>query len=219
MKRLIALWLAALMLAAQPLQAAVCVGFGQSVAPTYFLSDTFTEASDTALASHTPEIGGTWVSGVGTPIVYSTGVLKNTAAGNGMHHNNVSPGSANYTVTTKIVLNTSLNTYYGGAAARVQSDKSGYVCLIAGGGGAMIFRRVSDGGYGGSALDSDTISGFGSTTEYTIAFTVNGSTLSCNISPGDISMTATDTNISAAGYAGVFFIGGQAHIDSVTGGL
>jgi len=30
MKRLIALWLAALMLAAQPVQAAVCVGFGQS---------------------------------------------------------------------------------------------------------------------------------------------------------------------------------------------
>ena len=30
MKRIIALWLAALMLAAQPVQAAVCVGFGQS---------------------------------------------------------------------------------------------------------------------------------------------------------------------------------------------
>lgn len=40
MKRIIALWLAALMLAAQPVQAAVCVGFGQSAAP-YLFRETF----------------------------------------------------------------------------------------------------------------------------------------------------------------------------------
>ena len=40
MRQIIALWLAALMLAAQPLQAAVCVGFGQS-ASSPSIADTF----------------------------------------------------------------------------------------------------------------------------------------------------------------------------------
>ena len=60
MKRIITLWLAVLMLAAHPVQAAVCVGFGQSADVTYLVNEGFE-------GTGAPTAPGTWTtSGDGT---------------------------------------------------------------------------------------------------------------------------------------------------------
>src|SRR5688500_3918118 len=75
----------------------------QAGGETNFLNDTFTETSDINLASHTPELGGTWVdhTDAGYPDTFTVlgatdRIALNSVAGSGAYYNDVTPPSANY---------------------------------------------------------------------------------------------------------------------------
>jgi hypothetical protein len=69
-----------------------------------FLNDTFTEGSDTALASHTADSGGAWAqhpnftTNTMTVVASEDRVKGNSTSGTAFYYNNETPGSAEYDV-------------------------------------------------------------------------------------------------------------------------
>lgn len=65
-----------------------------------FLTDTFTETSDTALGSHTPDVGGTWTvfAGAMTVIGSEDRARGDSASSSGAAYNSASPASDEYDV-------------------------------------------------------------------------------------------------------------------------
>jgi hypothetical protein len=74
-----------------------------------FLTDTFTEASDTALGSHTPDVGGTWtVAGGAMTVIGSEDRARgDSAASTATAYNSASPASDQYDVEAVVRRTTS----------------------------------------------------------------------------------------------------------------
>jgi hypothetical protein len=70
---------------------------------TNFVNDSFTEASDTNLTSHNPELGGPWIDHTDPAYTDSISILasddrvyKSSGASAGMYYNDATPSSADY---------------------------------------------------------------------------------------------------------------------------
>ena len=187
-----------------------------------FLIDEFNESSATALISHTPDVGGSWgqwESGATTTVGAGTG--KVTAEGTTWFYNAATPPSADYTVIVKGKISENNWTRSFGAAARMDANKNGYAARLEGGGALKIMRKVTaDSSSNWWTTEIGTpgaVSGFSTSTVYTIAFTVEGSELTARCYDGatlKATATATDSTHTGAGYAG-FFMAGQASTTEV----
>lgn len=94
-----------------------------------FLSDTFTETSDTALGSHTPEVGGTWTvfAGAMTVIGSEDRVRGNSSSTSGVAYNSASPASDQYDVEAVVRRTTSDANPLGGIYVRYDTAGPHYV--------------------------------------------------------------------------------------------
>lgn len=98
-----------------------------------FVSDSFTDVSNTLLSAHTAEIGGTWVKHPNTTnfgaanvqrIDGSNRVWGNHTSGTSVYLAGATPSQANYDVETAIVIVTKLSDAPGVAARIVNSSAS-----------------------------------------------------------------------------------------------
>lgn len=159
---------------------------------TQFFLDNFNEASSVGLASHAPDIGGAYSAYSGGALVgagdgkvnFISGEVTTAAA-------NVTPGSANYTVTGTISM------YDVGSRLdlSIRSATNSYF-VYCNFGGTLELQKWFGGG--ATMLDSDTLSGgFTGGADYPFSFSVNGTSLSFTI--GGVTLTATDSSIASAG--------------------
>jgi hypothetical protein len=177
-----------------------------------FWSDTFTEAANTALTSHTPEVGGSYsyltaIDGGTSANVNGTTDRAEFPAGTFTSARpSIAPGAADYTVTGSCVFTDSdgvLRVYL-----RV-SGSNGY-CGEARLNGTYNIYRVDGGGF--TSIVSGTLSGLSGFTSYAYSFGVTGSSLSMTFNGTTISVS--NSTYTAAGAAAV---GGRAvDVDSVT---
>lgn len=166
-----------------------------------FLYDTFTEASDTTLASHTSEVGGTWqrmfgASAVVEVIASEDRVHATTAATDCFYLNNATPPTPDYRVTATARHHSSSDASVMLVARGV--DNSNYYVVRHDPGGAITLQKIS----GGSAtsLGSASLS-IALNTDFTIELTVNGTSIFGRVN-GTV-VTATDTAFTSAGRAGL----------------
>lgn len=97
-----------------------------------FLSDTFTEASDTALGSHTPDVGGTWTvfsAGGMTVAASEDRVRGDSSSSSGAAYNSASPASDEYDVEAIVRRTTSDSNPLGGIYVRYDTAGPHYVQL------------------------------------------------------------------------------------------
>jgi len=218
MKRLIALWLAALMLAAQPIQAAVCVGFGQTTGgPTLVLDDTLYEASSTALTSHTvsPGPGGPWSALTAGLLVGTEGVSQlGTSVLYAITDETIAEGSV--VVTGKTVTASSTRSIGAVLLAVDGSAYDGYRALLTGL-GSLSLKRMDD-GTSTEIQTSVTCAGHDVNTEYEVKLTRSG------VSPNQIitgevvgqscSLSATD-NTYSSGSPGIALLNDTPRITGI----
>jgi len=173
-----------------------------------FLADTFTTDTTGALTDHSPETGGSWVAlGIVASQVFNVGATNdyawNTGTNGDVYYNNATPPSADYTVTGVVKTASTLADRMSGLCVRMQTDKSGY-CVYLRGDGNFILAEYAAGGTTpyGVALDAEVYT-ISSTTEYTVTISVSGSNLTASIDGITPTLSATDSTISGAGYAGI----------------
>lgn len=95
-----------------------------------FLSDTFTETSDTALGSHTPDVGGTWTvftAGGMTVAASEDRVRGDSSSTSGAAYNSASPASDQYDVEAVVRRTTSDANPLGGIYVRYDTAGPHYV--------------------------------------------------------------------------------------------
>ena len=185
------------------------------VASGSFLLDEFDESSATVLTSHAPEIGGSWSEWTwSSTTTVGAGIGTVSADGTTWFYNAATPPSADYTVTVKgKIPSTSWDRSFG-AVARMDANKNGYAARLEGGGALKIMRKVTTDNFSDwwttEIGTPGAVSGFSTSTVYTIAFTVEGSELTARCYDGatlKATATATDSTHTGAGYAGFFMAG------------
>lgn len=95
-----------------------------------FLTDTFTETSDTALGSHTPDVGGTWTvfsAGGMTVAASEDRVRGDSSSSSGAAYNSASPASDEYDVEAIVRRTTSDSNPLGGIYVRYDTAGPHYV--------------------------------------------------------------------------------------------
>lgn len=168
-----------------------------------FLSDSFTDTSEVAITSHTPETGGVWRLQTGsapaTPVkidANGTGIYASAAS---VYQNAASPASANYYVEAVM-------THLGGAASenvgiagRMQAaaDTFYWVRWSNASGQWQLYKTVAT---TSTSLGTYTDT-FASGTK-TVRLTMNGTAISVDIG-GVTRISATDSAITVAGFAGI----------------
>jgi hypothetical protein len=171
-----------------------------------FLVDLLNEASDTTLASHTPDTGGTWVrhsgSGSATATVNATddNILGSSGTASAYYYNDAAPASADYSVSAncnKQILNTA-----GPAGVMGRFDPSaltGYMFRL-GHPNIELYRVV--GGTFTLLLTGATIAQY---QNYLLELSFDGSDIYAKVDGVHLSGSPyTDASpVTAAGYAGV----------------
>lgn len=181
-----------------------------------FVTDTFTEASDTELSLHTPEVGSTWVDHTDSAYPDTVTVLGatdrialNASAGAGAYYNNAAPPSADYCTEAviKVVTVVSANT-----AITLRMDTSAntmYIFQLNNGTGWRTRKVVAGTQTTLGTEDTTTqIPSVGDTK--TMKFCVSGTSLTAFVNGTAItSASTTDGSISSTGKAGVRFSAGN----------
>ena len=183
---------------------------------TTFIADSFSEAADTALASHTPETGGAWAT-YGSPYSATVSVIAaegrvagSSSSASALYTQTVAPPSADYLVEA-VVRFTSSSGKRVGIAARYSSSgtETGYLVFFDG--NYWVLRKVVAG------LSTDLGSYYGSSslnTDYVFRLEVFATTLTVSID-GVARIVVSDASITAAGRVGVQLRSG-GRIDSLT---
>lgn len=200
---------------------------GNPAPPTAFLTDTFTDTNAVLLESHTGELGATWAKHggwTGSGVIQSNRIFP----GNGIeaHYNSSGvPGGiapADYDVTVNIFDMSNLDLTLAGAMGRmVIGADTGYAAFVILSGGItyLILKRHLSGT--GTDLTNTTITTPTVGTTHTLTLRMAGSALSL-LWDGVLTLgPITDTNIAAAGRAGIINNGvGSSttgfHIDSIS---
>jgi len=178
---------------------------------TDVVSDTFTEAADLALGSHTPEIGGTWVqhpnSTQGMTVNASAGKVQgNNASSTSLFYNSQTPGTADYKVEAVISPVSSPN--LAGVLARVSTSAQTYYqaflpTLVS---GSITLQRVVAGSSVSLGVwpDSGDLPGWLNGIGYTINLSVSGSVIVLSVD-GTARISANDNAgaITDLGYGGI----------------
>lgn len=178
--------------------------------------DTFTEASTTALTSHTSDSGHTWVYWAGdatSPSVYTTlgGVVGSGGSAQVFRSSAIGTSADTEIVAqTYFVTTSGLNSF--GICARLNSGgTAGYLAAYIPAASAWAIYRI------GSSLATTQLGSYSSTVTYTsgdtpdLVFTVTGTgaTVTLELTVDGVSaVSTTDTSgsrITSAGYTGVWF--------------
>lgn len=179
---------------------------GVAVVPSsgVFAQDSFTDAAGTDLTAHAPESGGGWslYDNVGvtstSPKINAAGRLYNQGTTSTARFG--TPPSANYYVEAVIDFVSAVASETVGITARDSGNTTTLDCYIFrwSGGNWQLFKTV-DGTTTqlGSNVPDALTSG-----SRTIRLTVNGSTISGSVG-GSVVVSVTDTDITAAGKAGI----------------
>lgn len=175
-----------------------------------FLSDTFTDTNGTALASHTGETGATWTkhgsySSGAVQISGSARIRSTAASAISLYYASGSPASADYSVTANYRVYTSASDPFtlAGVAGRINTAANTYYVFF----GAKnqstewVLRKY----VAGVSTDLDTYDAtIAADTTYQIKLEMIGTSIKAYIDGVEV-CSATDSAISAAGKAGVFF--------------
>lgn len=188
---------------------------------TAFVTDTFTEGSNTNLNAHTPEVGGAWSYAMGTWTVVGATDVVQLSSGQEFAWNSASPPGANYyveavgrTVATNATDRFGVAIGDGGGYAAVGTDC--YYLYVTGAGSLVMLEQANGSIAAPSSYSGDyTIPGFSASTDYTIRLDRNGSTLTGYLD-GVARVTATDSTFSANGQAGIYLRNSSAYITSLS---
>jgi hypothetical protein len=202
------------------------LGRGGSVA-SIFVNDTFTEASDTVITSHTGETGATWTkhgdSTYGTTVtvdgasdrVYPT---SNPAA----FYASGTPANANYSVCADIFAHTNIAMNIG-PCGRMDTTNNTMYCARYNSGTSWDLRKVIENGGSDTQTTLSTSSSNLITlgTSKRLCVVMSGTTISMTVNGATEGSPVTDTDISAAGRAGFRSSGGSTpstgfNIDNLT---
>ena len=183
---------------------------------TIFIADSFSEAADTALASHTPETGGAWAA-YGSPYSATASVIAaegrvagSSSSSSALYTNAVTPPSADYLIEA-VVRFTSSTGKRVGIAARYSASGTENGYLVYFDGSYWVLRRVVAG------VSTDLGSYYGSSslnTDYVLRFEVFATMLTVSID-GIARIFVSDASITAAGRVGALLRSG-GRIDSLT---
>ena len=184
-----------------------------------FLSDTFTESNNTAITSHTPEVGGAWAYdtalGGSVMLVNQSGdYVKLTEATATFAYNSETPPSDDYTVTIECQTTAVSWTAAMGACARMTTTGGGYCARFepnATTSKLAVIEKNSNAAFNDTKIGTDTVFTSANNTAYKLSLTVLGTSLTAQLRlNSDNSLVAekvvTDDTYTDAGKAG-FFIG------------
>jgi hypothetical protein len=169
-----------------------------------FVSDTFTESSDTNLDSHVGETGATWASfGPSATVDAAKDIIYGTL-GYGVRYASGTPASADYSVTCVIEVpsggtNSLRNS---GPAGRVSTSvQTGYFFRLSASDWQLY--KVVSGSFTSLGSWTDSIS---APATRTAKLELSGSTITGYVD-GTSRVSVTDTSITAAGKAGIWIDG------------
>lgn len=128
-----------------------CGTTGGAAAPSPFILDTFTDADDTAVSAHTPEVGGAWTAFSGSGTIQQDGFL-----GDDQIQNAAVPPSANYKVRATFTVTGEPSGQYLRVNGRWTGDTSGtyYYAAYSFGDGVSLWKVVAG---SGTPLDSQFV--------------------------------------------------------------
>jgi hypothetical protein len=166
-------------------------------------TDTFTDTSATALASHTGQLGATWTKRLGVNAVISdANRLRISSAGEAAYYASGVPTSADYTVSADVLRKTSINDETGvlGRMDTTNANGTYYEVDYYGNGSNRweLYKRVN-GTYTSLGTYAQALT---ANQNYRVALNMIGSAISVSVD-GMIRISVTDSAISAAGRAGV----------------
>jgi len=170
-----------------------------------FLFDSFTDADNTVITAHTPEVGGSWVVQPGTAPPTANLITSNRLradANSGIYQAAGTPPTADYYVEARLRrmgtgsarvgvagrMSTSANTFY---FAHWSSVATGW----------QLFKTVAG---TSTQLGSTSSAAFNVGDEHTVRLTMDGSTIAMSVDGVEL-VSVTDTAITADGRAGVRF--------------
>lgn len=170
-----------------------------------FLSDTFTDG-DVLLATHTPEIGGTWTEHPNYPddlnIQGATDLIFGAGAADfGIYYNTAAPIGADYSVEVQVfVVNNSVPTYPGSVARVDVAANTMYRWYYDQFDGRLELEKVVAGAV--TPLGNFPLAALTNSQTYTGKLEVIGSAIKVYWE-GVEAISVTDSSIAAAGKAGV----------------
>lgn len=219
-------YLTAFLLIASPCFAGMGIGgfpypgpvAGTRPIPTGF-HDTFTESSNIALTSHTPEYGGAWYSSIGSNIYVDSvsDTLKATTSSEMFAINSESSISS-------VVLDVkpaSGGNYSNGGCLSASSDMSGdtYCAYVDPGSNRFTISRWFNGSLVSSPQTNDGVVYANKLEDvYTVSIETTGSHILASVKNGTTTLSSIDVAVSfAGGYGGVIISGTSVSIDNITG--
>lgn len=177
-------------------------GGGNQNVTAYQVADNFAGAASSALTSHYADLGLGWAAytvggDTGTLQLNGSGQVG-AITGTGDGYNLQAPASPDYTVSADLTIS---NTGSIGAVMGRMSTGADtlYEAIYIGGTGFQLYRVVAGTATQIGATYSTT---FTLGTPYTISLTMSGTSISGLINGSTVIGPVTDTNITAAGYAG-----------------
>jgi hypothetical protein len=174
-----------------------------------FVYDTFTETSNTALVSHTGETGATWAthsSWANASIYAANDWIYGNDSVYGCAYASGSPASADYSVTCVIEIPSGTNSDRNtGAAGRIStSAKTAYMFRLSG--DVWQLWSIVEDSYSSLGTWTDTIS---APATRTAKLEMSGTTITGYVD-GVARVSVTNSDISAAGKAGIWVQGNSA---------
>lgn len=186
-----------------------------------FAYDSFSDADGTSLAAHLASDAGAWVrhsaSAAGIAVINGDRVANENSAGTRIYYHSTVPPSADMDVSADFVCVTDDDSSIPGLAARISAAESTlyFARYVTNGNLWQLYRQVSG---TGTQLGSSVSQALTPDSSYRTTLSVIGSRIRL-IVDGVIIIQATDTNITAAGFAGLRFQGASTastgvHIDN-----
>lgn len=171
-----------------------------------FVQDTFTEAADTALTSHTGEIGATWVknnfstTSNDATVSAATGTLVQTTTNYEYYYASGTPPTADYSVSADFVIQSTDNFRQAAVNGRMsQTTGDMYQLELDPNDNALYLRSI----VGGTTTDIGSVPSFGVTVAtYNVQLQMSGTTITAYVG-GVLKITATNADHTAAGNAGL----------------
>lgn len=185
-----------------------------------FVTDTFTDASGTAITAHVGELGATWAyntANAASFVISDANRCRPNSTGNGYAYASGTPASADYDVTAVVRKFSSVGTATNiGLVARSSTGAATFYYAQYNDGAAQwqLGKLVSG---GNTALGTGFSQALTLNTDYTLTLRVQGSSISLYVDGVLRVGPATDSTITAAGRAGIKCGGNTTTASNTTG--
>lgn len=193
---------------------------GLAGAATSIANDTCTGTDGTAITAHTPDDGGSWTvhpnAVASASIIIATNRLRANKSGDDLYYHSGTPASADYDVECDVFINTKVGSNLTGINGRMSTSvKTMYtLCIDTSGTRLAMFKNVT----GTATLLGSATPTLNTGTSYHLKLEMRGTTINGYID-GVLSITVTDSAISATGKPGIWTQGALSnstgiHIDN-----